>query len=105
WSSDVCSSDLERALDVIPEHDRLTRARVLRKLAASYWTQHDYAAADDALERAERELGTPQEADGDAWAELIQIRLGRFERLYFAGKPGPALEALVANLGKLVERR
>lgn len=96
---------LERALDVIPEHDRLTRARVLRKLAASYWTQHDYAAADDALERAERELGTPQEADGDAWAELIQIRLGRFERLYFAGKTGPALEALVANLGELVERR
>jgi len=96
---------LERAFAELPEHARLARARVLRKLGASYWTQHDYVAAGDALERAERELGTPPEADGEAWVELIQIRLGRFERLYFAGKTGPALDALVESLEALVEQR
>ena len=95
---------LQRVLDELPSVQHLGRARAYRKLAASHWTTHEYAAANDCLNQAEAAL-----RDGGSeqplayWDELVQSRLGRFQQLYFAGRLGPELDRLVEELGPLVE--
>jgi hypothetical protein len=84
--------------------DPLARARLRRKVAASLWTLHEYAPATEELDRAERELAeasSPEAAEAHV-AELIQIRLGRCQRLYFAGSTGPELDELIQDLGRLL---
>jgi eukaryotic-like serine/threonine-protein kinase len=84
--------------------DALSRARLRRKVAASLWTLHEYAPATEELDGAERELGAPtwQDEREAHYTELIQIRLGRCQRLYFAGSTGPELDGLVRELGALL---
>jgi len=97
---------LRRLVEELPQSATLARARAYRKLAASYWTVHDYEAASGALDHAERELTLPADPAGpDYFAELIQVRLGRFEQLYFSGRRGPALQELVKSLAPLIERQ
>ncbi len=81
--------------------DPLVRARLRRKIAASLWTLHEYAPATEELDRAERELESSSPAEAHV-TELIQIRLGRCQRLYFAGSTGPELDELIRDLGRLL---
>lgn len=96
---------LEQLSERLAPRQHLVRARVWRKVATSHWTVHEYARASAALDRAEAELAqlsTALEADG--LAELIEIRLGRFEQLYFSGQVGSTLDALVEALAIQLER-
>lgn len=96
---------LEQLLDATPAEQHLARARIWRKLASSHWTVHDYPRAARALDEAEGELAQPVDgADGGPREELIEVRLGRFEQLYFAGKVGPTLDALIDELAVLLEQ-
>jgi len=95
---------LRSLLDELEPAQMLDRARAWRKAATSHWTLHDYAAAEFALDRAHEalvQLGPGP--TGPALTELIQIRLGRFEQLYFAGKTGPDLDRVVHELRPLIE--
>jgi hypothetical protein len=66
---------------------------------------HEYAAANQALARAEQELEVLVRADSLAHArELIEIRLGQFEQLYFSQKQGPEIESLLLDLAPLIEQ-
>ena len=66
---------------------------------------HDYPRAARALDEAEAELGQLSDAaEADQHVELIEIRLGRFEQLYFSGKVGPVLDALNEGLVSLLEQ-
>lgn len=95
---------LRQWLDALETGAWLARARAWRKLASSYWTVHDYPSASDALDRAEQELASRLvDADEDVWIELIHVRIGRFEQLYFSGKLGPELDHVVRELSPLVE--
>jgi serine/threonine protein kinase len=95
---------LETALSSPAASDPLWRARLLRKLASSCSTTHDYVAAANYCARAETELHRLEEPRSAAWStELIQIHLGRFDLLYFSGKLGPELDALVEALGPLID--
>ncbi|MFZ5894979.1 MAG: protein kinase domain-containing protein [Myxococcota bacterium] len=82
----------------------LHRARVLRKHAASCCTLHEYSRAAELSDQAERalELDTLDPGE-DVYRELIQIRLGRFDQLYFSGKLGADLDRLVDELAPLIE--
>jgi len=84
--------------------NEVTLARARRKLGASFWTLHEYDAAAAELERAEALLERARAAGEPHWFELIQVRLGRFEQLYFSGRVGSELDALVEQLAGLVER-
>lgn len=95
---------LESVLAALPGEPSLARVRLHRKLAASYWTQHEYASASQALDAAERELERLGDAnDPESNRELIQVRLGRFEQLYFSQKTGPAVEQLLGELAPLID--
>lgn len=93
---------LHRALAYSASLNKLECARIWRKLASSHWTLHEYANADEALTAAEAALGS--ELDAAGYQELVQIRLGRFEQLYFSGRTGPALDQVVSELSPLIER-
>jgi hypothetical protein len=86
--------------------ERLARARAFRKTATSHWTVHDYAGAAAALDLAEQELAALAVVpNAEVWSELIQVRIGRFEQLYFAGQIGAELDQLVRELAPLVDAR
>jgi hypothetical protein len=96
---------LSVVLEKLPADDHLGRARAYRKIGASHWTVHEYDVADRALSQAEEALAMlSSHPRQDYWAELIQIRLGRFEQLYFSGRTGPLLDQLVIDLESLVEQ-
>jgi serine/threonine protein kinase len=96
---------LEQLLEWCPAEQRLVRARIWRKIATSHWTVHEYARAANALDHAEEELmRAPAPPDAERSAELIEIRLGRFEQLYFSGKVGPTLDSLIERLALLLDQ-
>jgi serine/threonine protein kinase len=96
---------LELLSNELPPSDRLGRARTRRKIAASFWTLHDYAAAAQSLDQAEDALGAlAPTSDLPHWTEFIQIRLGRFEQLYFSGQSGARLDELMCELTPLIDR-
>lgn len=82
----------------------VTLARARRKLGASFWTLHEYEAAAVELEAAEALLERARIAGELDWFEWIQVKLGRFEQLYFSGKIGPELDTLVEQLAGLVDQ-
>ncbi len=87
----------QRAFEIA--RNPLHRARLKRKEAATRWTQHDYAGAEQLLGDAEHELGTPsREVSAVVWQEHIQIQLGRFEYLYFSQRSGAEIDRLVQTL-------
>lgn len=96
---------LDQMLRDIPSSSRLARGRARRKLAASAWTVHEYASAKAELELAELELGgVESHADTAAYyVELIQIRLGRCQQLYFGAQAGRELDELVRELSALID--
>lgn len=95
---------LQKALEGLGNTDRLVEARVLRKLAASFWTLHEYARAGETLRESEMALERvlPNARGVHYWTELIQIRLGTFQQLYFSGD-GEELNRLMQSLGPLME--
>ncbi|MEO8180349.1 MAG: AAA family ATPase, partial [Deltaproteobacteria bacterium] len=92
----------ERAARQQPEG--LGPARLQRKGASSLWTLHDYDGANAALTLAEQQLLLLTDASEDYQREVIEVKLGRFEHLYFAQRQGPGIEALLDELAPLVER-
>ena len=89
---------LGEAVSAVAPDAALARARLHRKRAASFWTLHAYEESDAELRVAEQCLTSLDAADATARSEAIEVRLGQFERLYFARKVGPELFALIAGL-------
>ncbi len=87
------------------ESSALRHARLARKLGASCCTTHDYADAAHHYSAAERALAQVTSShDEEFFVELVQVRLGRFDLLYFSGKLGEELDALVQDLRPLIEQ-
>jgi serine/threonine protein kinase len=98
-------SYLDLMLREAQSSSRLERGRAHRKLAASAWTVHEYATAKTELELAEQELGSVDGHSDTAayYIEVIQVRLGRCQELYFGGQAGHDLDKLVRELSPLID--
>ena len=92
----------ERAAALFPPRERLARARVHRKKAASYWMLHDYENSESAHQDALAALRPPDLGVRDVAREYIEIQIGRLEQLYFSRQVGPETEQLIAELKPLV---
>jgi eukaryotic-like serine/threonine-protein kinase len=84
--------------------DRLSRARVHRKIGATHWTVHEYDRAREHLEVAREILGRPSAEQVEQFSEYIEIEIGRLEHLYFSRKVGSETQDLIANLEPIVHR-
>ncbi|HET9956018.1 MAG TPA: AAA family ATPase [Polyangiaceae bacterium] len=91
------SLELWRSLPGAPLHT----ARLHRKIAASYWTLHDYENARLNLDTAREMLGNPVTAAD--FREYIEIEIGRLEQLYFSRQVGDDTERLIRQLEPIVE--
>jgi eukaryotic-like serine/threonine-protein kinase len=92
----------ERAALLLSPSQRLARARVHRKRAASYWILHDYENSEKAHEQALWALGPPDVAVSEVVREYIEIQIGRLEQLYFSRKIGTETERMIEDLRPLV---
>lgn len=94
----------DECLQRLGEHASVARARVLRKLAASHWTVHEYEQARAYEERALAAIGPLTQLDDEGKREYIDIQFGRFERLYFSRTVGEETARLIDDLKPLVGR-
>ena len=72
------------ALARTPVPERISRARLWRKIGSAWVAQYDYGEALAAFEAAEAELGPGDAGDGSAWwREWIDLGLARSDRLHW----------------------
>ena len=84
----------QRAIDLTPDQDRLTRANLYRKLGNAWRDQHHYDEALRAYDAAEEALS---KLDGDAeatWRCWGEIKLERINALYWLAQPNEMLRLL-----------
>ena len=94
----------DRTLALADEGDRLSRARLLRKKAQSFWTVHEYDEARSALSAALLHLGPLQTlATDEQHREWIEIQQGRFWCEYFARRTGPTTDAIIQEMADAIE--
>jgi eukaryotic-like serine/threonine-protein kinase len=94
----------DRTLALADEGDRLSKARLLRKKAQSFWTVHEYDEARSALTAALSHLGPPDAlATGDQHREWIEIQQGRFWCEYFARRTGLTTDAIIQEMAEAME--
>lgn len=92
------------ALALLRSYERLARARVHRKLAASHWTLHEYQAAEESHNHARKALGEPNREVRAEVHEYIEILTSIVEQLYFARKGGAETEQLLSELEPLINQ-
>jgi eukaryotic-like serine/threonine-protein kinase len=85
----------ERGLTLVSPRDRLSRARLERKMGAAWQASQEPERALELLEASEGSLGLdPGSGDPDLWQEWIEIQLQRLEVFYFTAD----LEAMGVTL-------
>ena len=93
----------QRALDLTPENDPITRAHLYRKLGNAWRDQYRYDEAQNGYDAAEATLGDPDVGDSEAtWDCWEQIQLERINVLYWLGKTREMLE-LIDQLRRIFE--
>jgi len=93
----------ERARTLLQPGERVPKARIHRKTAASYWTLHEYELAQEHHEQAALALGDPDPGNAEAIGEYIEVQIGKLERLYFSREVGAETETLIVQLQPLIE--
>ena len=94
----------DRTLALAGKGDGLSRARLLRKKAQSYWTVHEYDEARSALTAALDHLGPSHAlATHEQHREWIEIQQGRFWCEYFARRTGPTTNAIILEMADAIE--
>src|SRR5439155_18207006 len=77
---------LARALDLVAVADRVSRARLYRKIGVSHSLQRNFVHTAREFDLADKEVGeAPAGAATDWWEEKVRIQLERMHLFYWQG--------------------
>jgi tetratricopeptide (TPR) repeat protein len=97
-------AELNRALDLVPAHHRISRARLLAHRAKTYQPEQKFEESLADYARALQELGGERPPEDRAWWDAwLEANTGQIWALYLLNRPDD-LEQLAARIAPVIDR-